>query len=164
MSTIIRGPPILKGKDLVDLVDKLRSKLEYDKARLLAKGRNLNVRVSEYINAQRGKDVQGSIRWVLGDRNWRYVSFTEFIECLKKVVNMLHTELYGNEENEHVCFVVDSFNKSSFWVIMMSMLMRKFAGASLAIDDLGVIRRRSMNYDVEDSLLVAFRTLPEAPR
>ena len=164
MSTIIRGPPILKGKDLVDLVDKLRSKLEYDKARLLAKGRNLNVRVSEYINAQRGKDVQGSIRWVLGDRNWRYVSFTEFIECLKKVVNMLHTELYGNEENEHVCFVVDSFNKSSFWVIMMSMLMRKFAGASLAIDDLGVIRRRSMNYDVEDSLLVAFRTLPDDTR
>lgn len=167
---------LICGRELDALVDKLRSKLEADKARLLAKGRKLNVRMSEYISAQRGEDVKDAIRWLLGERNWRYVSFAEFIETLRFAVDRLHTEVYGESvkgvkgvkgDQQHVCFVVDTFNKSSFWVIVMAMLMRNFPNASLAIDDYGVVRRRSINMTFgdddadEDSLFLAFRNLPD---
>lgn len=166
MDLIVDEPlPLIKGDALSSLVEKLRSKLESDKARLLAKGRKLNVRVSEYISAQRGDDIKDAIRWLLGERNWRYVSFSEFIGVLGSVVDRLHNEVYSkNGPKRNVCFVVDSFNKSSFWVIMMAMLMRSFPNASLAIDDYGVLRRRSLNFtfgDDEDSLLLAFRGLPD---
>ena len=114
---------LLKGKELNDLIHKLKSKLEADKARLLAKGRKLNVRVSEYIAAQRGGDIKDAIRWILGERKWRYVSFAEFIQVLSSVADRLHDALYATSDRP-VCFVVDSFNKSSFWVIVMTMLMR----------------------------------------
>lgn len=166
MATINESRPLLSGTELSDFVEKLRSKLDSDKARLLAKGRKLNVRLSDYIDAQRGDDVKDAIRWIVGNKAWKYVSFAEFIECLEKVVDRLHAELYSKGD-ANVCFVVDSYNKSSFWVIMMSLMLRKFSNVSMAIDDIGVVHRRSMKYkfaDDEDSLTKAFRTLPDDTR
>ena len=153
---------LVRGKELNALVKKLASKLEADRARLLAKGRKLDLRVSDYISAQRGDEIKGAIRWLLGGRNWRYVPFGEFIDVLGSVVDRLHSMIYSENKNQNVCFVVDSFNKSSFWVIMMAMITKPFPNASLAIDDYGVVRRNHMVFgDDEDSLLLAFRGLPD---
>lgn len=165
---------LLRGRVLARLLATLRPKVEADAARLLAKGRRLNVRVLEYIAAQRGEDVKDAIRWLIGPRKWRYVSFTEFLATLERLVDRLHAMLYDPEQDKKgggVCFVVDSLNKSSFWIVLMTLLMRPFPGASMAIDDVGLAGRGRESLigdlrggDTEGMLAQSLRLLPDTTR
>lgn len=159
---------LIRGRALTRLLATLRPRVEADAARLLAKGRKLNVRVDEYTSAQRGEDVKAAVRWLLGPRKWRYVSFAEFVEALERLVDRLHASLYDVANRpERVCFVVDSLNKSSFWIVLMALLMRPFPGACLAIDDVGragSMNRSLIDEDTDGMLLDSFRELPDDTR
>lgn len=150
-----------RGEAFRQLIEGMRTMIERQASRLLAKGRTLpGVRVREYIDAQGAPVVRKALERLMGSRKWRYVSFYEFRETLTGVAKRLFDEVGighggggGERDNKaaadaetdeagagEVCFVVDSLRKSSFWVVATALLAvppRSWKCLSMAVDDDG---------------------------
>ena len=113
---------LYRGSSLKELLDRLRPKVESENRRIVAKGRQLSIQMDQYIEAQASKEVRASIRRLVGDKQWRFVRFEQFIASLSR----LFDQLLGATSNSSspVCFVVDGDRKSSFWVVVLCLLMR----------------------------------------
>lgn len=169
-STGVAGTPgLLQGKALAGLLEQLRTKVEADTRRLMAKGRQLDIRMEGYVAAQSNDAIRVSVKALLAMREWRYVSFAEFVGTLGRVVDRLHAIVAekakktsgSGSRKPSVCFVVDSLHKSSFWVVTMALLMRPLPGACLAVDGLDVGVGIGIGPSGEASLVRAFQGLPE---
>ncbi|GAX85674.1 hypothetical protein CEUSTIGMA_g13088.t1, partial [Chlamydomonas eustigma] len=137
------------GRALEALVDRLRSKVEASARRFLAKSRRPNLRTAQYIDAQPFPEVRDSLGRLMGRRKWRYVPLSEFMVALARLSKQI---LQGGERT---CFVVDSRQKSSFWVAILMFTVappRSYRSLYLAIDD------------DENGLTTALRGLPSKVR
>jgi len=153
------GGPLYRGQAFQDLVEGLRYRIESDSRRIMARNRRVSIRMEAYVDAQPNAAVREAVMKLVGARKWRYVSFVEFSEALARLGEHLFKSLSHGEE---ICFAVDSVQngiKSSFWVVVMVMLMARpssavYAGLSLAVDDDGA----------GGGLYTAFRQLDPATR
>ena len=152
---------LYRGEEFRRLVESMRSLIERQAARLLAKGRSLpGVRLREYIDLQSSPVVREALERLMSGRRWRYVSFRDFRDTLERMAKKVFVDLgivasasskktmkttadvdaAGNGTD--VCFVVDSLRKSSFWVVAVSLLAvpptsSAWSRMSLAVDDDG---------------------------
>ena len=118
-----RVSPLIEGKRLRTLYEANRPRFVDMINRLIAKQRDIpSVRIDEYINAQRSPYVKESVRRMMKNREWRYISFREFLETLTRVTQRMFEYLdHARNRGKRVCFVIDDLHKSSFWVLGMSL-------------------------------------------
>jgi hypothetical protein len=135
--------PLYRGTAFRDLVEGLRKKTESDARRIMARNRAASLRTDAYVEAQPSAALRESLRRLVGARSWRYVSFAEFTETLGRLAGRVSALI--EDGKRPVCFAVDSVRngiKSSFWVVVLLMLMIRpsasaWANLSLAVDDDG---------------------------
>ena len=116
--------PLLEGAYLRRALDGMQAKIVDQVARLMGKMRTPpEVRIDDFIAAQRSSHVRESIAALMKGRKWTFVSFAEFSQRLTIVIRALLSDLVKHRDEGPVCFVIDNLSKSSFWVLAMSLLV-----------------------------------------
>ena len=155
---------LIRGRELERLLAKLRPKIDEDIRRIVAKGRELNIRIDRYVDTQAPAAVRESLSRLVTGRKWRFVKFSEFVEALGGIVDRLWHAVGPDAD---VCFAVDSMRKSSFWVVAMALLTRppaSFERVSVAVEVDERMRDMGVESDGGDGggLFSAFKQLPAA--
>ena len=140
---------LYRGDAFRALIDRMRPQFDAQ-ARRAAATLFPGIRVADYVEAQASPLVRQSLSWLIGGRSWRYVSFAEFRQTLGALSAKLFEDLgllteanakaKAKGQGHEVCFVVDSFDKSSFWVVALAISMAPegalpYGRMSLAVDD-----------------------------
>lgn len=73
-----------------------------------------------YIEAQPNAAVRAAMEYVFKDRQWTYVSTRELVEAIRRCGAAL-LQLANRPRGGVVFFVVDSYHKSSFWMLLIMM-------------------------------------------
>ena len=75
-----------------------------------------DIQMDAYLDAQKSPHVVRSIKSLTRNMSWRFVSFRELVEELRDMGRTLFARLLQTPK-KCVSFVIDGFNKSSFWVL-----------------------------------------------
>lgn len=152
---------LYRGKELDRLLARLTPKIDEENRRIVAKGRDLSIRIDRYIDAQAPAAVREALRRLVSGRKWRFVRFTEFVDALARLVKRLSAAV-AVEEGGDVCFAVDSLRKSSFWVVAMALSMLKSSGGSARLSV--AVEDDERGGGGGGGLFRAFAKLPDAAR
>jgi len=117
-------PGYFSPSDLVDIYNEIRDALLLSVRSIDAKGDKNSegpVRTNKYISVQPYVEAQNTVRWLLsGGRSWRYVDLDAFTTQVSLITRKLaKITVVEKQVRSPVVFVVDSFFKSSFWVLML---------------------------------------------
>jgi len=168
------GRSLYGGSELRAMVESYRARIMSDANRMLSKNRVASIRYNEYVARQPSAAVQASLKRLIKNRDWRYVSFAEFSRTLYAVARRFFASLRSSSRGRKraaappaVCFVVDSLSngiKSSFWVFVLMML--SMTGPDGEIED-GLYSNMWLAVDDEGAnggLYRAFSQLPKGTR
>jgi hypothetical protein len=109
---------LIDGERLRQLFDRNRPKLLELRDRILSRNRKTpRVRMEEYMALQ-APLVRDAIASLMHQRRWQYVSLSEFLETIDALTDRLVHDL-ARDRSSRLCFVVDDFAKSSFWVLAL---------------------------------------------
>lgn len=154
---------LFTGRRLRAVIDATHAKLVDQISRMLAKRRvPPQVRMKEYLDAQGSPHVRAAVEAFMKGHEWTFVKFRDFMVQVEALSRRLFGELCTTKAT-HVCFLVDSLHKSSFWVFLLALhlteateggeLMKR-RKVALVVDDAGGMEHAFARLPPKDTVMV----------